>query len=178
MTPTRSIQSLSTQLVTFHTSLRLPEAAQRLEARVGFPNDKDLGGLRTARSADDVRDLVNKILDGKEFFVFQKLDHTKWVKLLPGTETAPGALLYTIGNPLVAQTIFTKDIMAASVVPFRILLVERADRKTDIVYYLPASLLPEAPAAAAARELLSNLNAAIEGLVYSIVHDVVITVKL
>jgi uncharacterized protein (DUF302 family) len=57
----------------------------------------------------------------------------------------PSALLYTIGNPLIAQMILKYNISAAYNIPLRLLILEKPDEiGTTVSYYLPSSVLGQA----------------------------------
>ena len=54
----------------------------------------------------------------------------------------PSALLYTIGNPLIAQMILKHNILAALNIPPRLLIQEKSDEiGTTVSYYLPSSMM-------------------------------------
>jgi uncharacterized protein (DUF302 family) len=54
----------------------------------------------------------------------------------------PSALLYTIGNPLIAQMILKNNILAAYNIPLRLLILEKPDEiGTTVSYYLPSSVM-------------------------------------
>ena len=54
----------------------------------------------------------------------------------------PVAVVYTIGNPLLAQTIMHQDIRAGYTVPLRLMILEKADGTgTDVIYHLPSSVM-------------------------------------
>ena len=54
----------------------------------------------------------------------------------------PSALLYTIGNPLIAQMILKYNIFAAHNIPLRLLILEKPDEiGATVSYYLPSSIL-------------------------------------
>lgn len=57
----------------------------------------------------------------------------------------PSALLYTIGNPLIAQMILKYNILAAYNIPLRLLILEKPDEiGTTVSYYLPSSVMGQA----------------------------------
>lgn len=57
----------------------------------------------------------------------------------------PSALIYTIGNPLIAQMILKYNIFAAYSVPLRLLILEKPDEiGTTVSYYLPSTVLGQA----------------------------------
>ena len=57
-------------------------------------------------------------------------------------ENVPTATVYTIGNPVIAETMMRHDLRAALNIPPRLLILEKADgRGTDIIYHLPSSVM-------------------------------------
>lgn len=57
-------------------------------------------------------------------------------------EKRPSAMLYTIGNPLIAQSIMKYNISAAYNIPLRLLVLEKPDEiGTTVSYYLPSSVM-------------------------------------
>ena len=54
----------------------------------------------------------------------------------------PSALVYTIGNPLIAQKIIKYNVLAAYNIPPRLLILEKPDEiGTTVSYYLPSSVM-------------------------------------
>jgi uncharacterized protein (DUF302 family) len=78
--------------------------------------------------------------------------------------------LYTIGNPLIAQTILQHDNLAALHIPPRILVTEKQDRSgTKIIYILPSSVmvLRDNPAL---RDAVKVLDSKLEALLARVVR--------
>jgi uncharacterized protein (DUF302 family) len=70
------------------------------------------------------------------------LSHDRWLNAFFSTNDTPVTHLYTIGNPLIAQTILQHDILAALHIPPRILVSEKRDHSgTRIMYILPSSVM-------------------------------------
>lgn len=53
----------------------------------------------------------------------------------------PSAVVYTIGNPLIAQKIVKHNVFAAYNIPPRVLILEKPDGGTTVSYYLPSSVM-------------------------------------
>jgi uncharacterized protein (DUF302 family) len=54
----------------------------------------------------------------------------------------PVAVVYTIGNPLIAQTVMQQDIRAGCMVPLRLMILEKANGTgTNVIYHLPSSMM-------------------------------------
>ena len=80
----------------------------------------------------------------------------------------PSALLYTIGNPLIAQMILKYNILAAYNIPPRLLILEKPDKiGTTVSYYLPSSIMgqPEGGEDPILHANLHNLDVRLETLV-------------
>ena len=72
---------------------------------------------------------------------FLELNHHRWLSVYEG-KPHPAIVVYTIGNPLIAQTIIKHDTRAALNIPLRLLIVEDPEgRKTNIIYQLPSSVM-------------------------------------
>ena len=72
---------------------------------------------------------------------FLELNHHRWLNVYEG-KSHPAIVVYTIGNPLIAQTIVKHDTRAALNIPIRLLIVEDPEgRKTRIIYHLPSSVM-------------------------------------
>jgi uncharacterized protein (DUF302 family) len=94
------------------------------------------------------------------FILFLKVDHSSW---LARVGIGGRATMYTIGNPLIAQTMIRHSIQVGLNVPVRVLIYEDATSKTGrIGYDLPSSLmarLKNAEVTAAAKLLDEKLAA-------------------
>jgi uncharacterized protein (DUF302 family) len=62
------------------------------------------------------------------------VDHTDGVK-------KPSTVVYTIGNPLIAQKIMKHNAFAAYSIPPRLLILGKPDAGTTVSYYLPSSVM-------------------------------------
>ena len=60
---------------------------------------------------------------------------------LEGKKTLPETYVFTLGNPLVAQTFVQYDTRAGMYVPPRVLVNETEEGGTEVVYDLPSSLI-------------------------------------
>ena len=91
---------------------------------------------------------------------FLTVDHGAWLARI-GLNAK--ARMYTIGNPLIAQTMLKHDIAAGLNVPVRLMIYEdAANLTTRLVYDLPSSLmigLQNEMVAAAAKKLDAKLIA-------------------
>ncbi|TFK52915.1 hypothetical protein OE88DRAFT_1656601 [Heliocybe sulcata] len=88
---------------------------------------------------------------------FGQIRHDGWLNAYFGEAAYPHVSVYTLGNPLIAQTMIQHDVIAGYYVPPKVFVVGTADgRGTRVVYDLPSSLI------AAGRE--GELRRAAEGL--------------
>ena len=69
---------------------------------------------------------------------FLIVDHGAWLARI-GVNAK--ARMYTIGNPLIAQTMIKHDLGAGLNVPIRLMIYEDASGKVRLAYDLPSSLM-------------------------------------
>ncbi|KAF9055135.1 hypothetical protein BDZ89DRAFT_1055748 [Hymenopellis radicata] len=129
----KSVTPLSAQLVTFTTTLPISQVLERLDREV---NRANAGGLfpllRTSETKEDLQNGLNEMTRGNNFIFFLQMEHTSCTK----------TVVYTIGNPLLAQTMMQHDMRAAYYVPPRILIKERVGTAgTEVIYHLPSSVI-------------------------------------
>ena len=68
------------------------------------------------------------------------MEHTSWMRLYE--HETPQTVVYTIGNPVIAQSIMRHDLRAAYNIPPRLLIKERTTgHGTEIIYHLPSSVM-------------------------------------
>ncbi|KAF8741111.1 hypothetical protein AX14_005714 [Amanita brunnescens Koide BX004] len=132
----------SAQLVTFETSVPFAEFVARLDRAVNKEgSDQIISKLKGADSREKLEKIVNDIRGGNDFLYFSELNHHRWLSVYEG-KPHPAIVVYTIGNPLIAQTIVKHDVRAALNIPPRLLIVEDPERhKTSIIYQLPSSVM-------------------------------------
>ena len=86
--------------------------------------------------------------------VFTTRAHHLLTNILEGRKDALVTHLYTLGNPLLAQTMMQRDRRAALHVPPRLLVLEKDDRMgTEVTYILPSSLIAVSPSGVVDEEL-------------------------
>lgn len=77
---------------------------------------------------------------GLRYFLGATYHH--WLNAYNGTTDTPQTYSYTLGNPLVAQTILRHDLTAALHIPPKIIIVKKADGSgTWVAYDDPASVI-------------------------------------
>ena len=73
---------------------------------------------------------------------FLDIRHHPWLNTYHRIKTTPCTVLYTVGNPLIAQAILRYDLRAGLYIPPRLLVQEKADGKgTMVMYQLPSSVM-------------------------------------
>ncbi|PFH51462.1 hypothetical protein AMATHDRAFT_59249 [Amanita thiersii Skay4041] len=151
----KTITTFTAQLVTFESALPFKDVVTRLDKALNKEGSKQIVprmGASTSRT--EIENLINGICKDNDFLYFLELNHHKWLNIFEGNDN-PAAVLYIIGNPLIAQTIIKHDIRAAYNIPPRLLVLEKPDRSgTKLVYHLPSSVMaltdnPELKAAVA-----------------------------
>ena len=80
---------------------------------------------------------------------------------------------YTLGNPLIAETMMRHDIRTALSVPFRILVAERPDgRGTQLSYFQPSTLIA-VPEGGKVNQELKAAAEALDGLAEKLLQKVI-----
>jgi len=89
---------------------------------------------------------------------FLEMNHDKWMNLYTD-KTGSQAVVYTLGNPLLAATIMQHDIRAGYNLPPRLMIVQKSDgHGTNVMYHLPSSIVSweDNPGLKAALEVLDS----------------------
>ncbi|KAF8351515.1 hypothetical protein F5887DRAFT_862962, partial [Amanita rubescens] len=160
----KTTTKFSAQLVTLETSVPFTEVIARLDSAVNKEGSNQIiSQLRNASTREQLEKIVNDIRGESDFLYFLELNHHRWLNVYEG-KRHPAIVAYTIGNPLIAQTIVKHDVRAALNIPLRLLIVENPEGpSTSIIYQLPSSVMvladdPELRDAAEALDLkLENL---------------------
>ncbi|KAJ7578381.1 hypothetical protein C8J56DRAFT_967800 [Mycena floridula] len=135
----KTITPFQAKLVTVEYDLPFDVICKRLDRET----NKDGGSgiiptLKNAESKTDVVDGVNKLAEGRDFIQFFQLNHS-WMKHFH--HKVPKTVVYTIGNPLIAETMMKHDLRAAYNIPPRLLVLENeGEDKTSVIYHLPSSV--------------------------------------
>lgn len=101
---------------------------------------------------------------------FGVLQHHRWLRVYFDSPTIPEDYLYTIGNPLIAQTMLQYDLVIGLQVPPRLLILGNENGNgSKVIYDLPSSLITGANAggekAKELRKAAEVLDAKLEGLI-------------
>src|SRR6266699_4243879 len=145
-----------------HVSSRsFEEVVNAFESAVGSVEDTGFAVLvASMKSAEEFESQVKSRESTSGFMRFLTVDHGAWIARV-GVNAK--ARMYTIGNPLIAQTMLKHDIAAGLNVPVRLMIYEDAvSRTTRLAYDLPSSLmsgLQNEKVAAAAKKLDAKLIA-------------------
>jgi uncharacterized protein (DUF302 family) len=110
------------------------------EASVGPGDGKTFQSVvDEAKSADNFAERIRAAEGSSGFILFLKVEHGPWLARMG---IGGRASMYTIGNPLIAQTMIRHNIEVGLDVPVRVLIYEDAASKTGrIGYDLPSSLM-------------------------------------
>jgi uncharacterized protein (DUF302 family) len=145
-----------------HTTQRgFDEVVRAFEAALGSVED---GGLReiaaSARNTEEFEERVRAREGSSGFMRFLTVDHGGWMSRYG---SGARSRMYTIGNPLIAQTMLRHSVAAGLNVPIRLLIYEDVESGTTrLTYDLPSSLmsvLQNDEVMAAARKLDAKLIA-------------------
>ncbi|KAJ7179194.1 hypothetical protein C8R46DRAFT_628750 [Mycena filopes] len=155
----KSISSHTLQLVTFTTATPFAEVIARLDKEVGKGPKPGMAALVGATSKDDFEKRVGEAIGPSGFMYFNDVNHSTWLQLYT---KAPGLVVYVIGNPQIAATVLEHDVRAAYNMPPRLLVIDKANEGTEVVYHLPSSVMAlgdKAEVKAAAEAIDSKLEA-------------------
>jgi uncharacterized protein (DUF302 family) len=145
-----------------HVSTRpFEEVVSAFESGVGSVEDTGFSALlASTKGAGEFEAGVQSRAGSSGFMRFLTVDHGAWLTRI-GLKAR--ARMYTIGNPLIAQTMLKHDIAAGLNVPVRLMIYEEpATRTTRLAYDLPSSLmsgLHNEKVASAAKKLDAKLIA-------------------
>jgi uncharacterized protein (DUF302 family) len=145
-----------------HVSSRsFEEVVSAFESAVGSVEDTGFPALlASTKSAEEFEASVQSRAGSSGFMRFLTVDHGAWLTRI-GLKAR--ARMYTIGNPLIAQTMLKHDIAAGLNVPVRLMIYEEpATLTTRLAYDLPSSLmggLQNEKVASAAKKLDAKLIA-------------------
>jgi uncharacterized protein (DUF302 family) len=101
------------------------------------------GGMRdisaSARDTADFEERVRSREGSSGFMLFLAVDHGVWMFHYG---SSAGSRMYTLGNPLIAQTMLRHSVAADLNVPIRVLIYEdKESGTTRLAYDLPSSLM-------------------------------------
>jgi uncharacterized protein (DUF302 family) len=124
-----------------HVSTRpFEEVVNAFESAVGSVEETGFPALlASSENAEKFESQVKSRESTSGFMRFLTADHGAWLARI-GLNAK--AVMYTIGNPLIARTMLEHDIAAGLNVPVRLMIYEDAvNRTTRLTYDLPSSLM-------------------------------------
>ena len=123
-----------------HVSTRtFEEVVAAFEAATGSVEDGYITkAAGAAKSPADFEADIRAREGTSGFMRFLIVDHGAW---LARVGVNAKARMYTIGNPLIAQTMIKHDLGAGLNVPIRLMIYEDASGKVRLAYDLPSSLM-------------------------------------
>jgi uncharacterized protein (DUF302 family) len=161
------MQNESTLIHREHVSGRTFEVVvTAFEAAVGTIDEESFhAAVRASAGADQFERRMRAFEGSSGFMRFMRIDHGAWMSRIG---LAAKAILYILGNPLIARTLLEHDIRAGLNVPVRAMIYE--DQRSGacrFAYDLPSSLmapLGNEKLLAAARRLDEKLAALAESV--------------
>ncbi|CAK5275671.1 unnamed protein product [Mycena citricolor] len=133
----KTVTTHTFQLVHVCTELPFEQVTASLQASLG--EKRAAAGLIGATSLEDFQNRVETSKGPSDFMHFIEFNHGNWLQLFSDTPS-PRAVVYVLGNPLIAHTMVKHDMRAALNVPYRLLVLQQGNG-TDILYHLPSSLI-------------------------------------
>ena len=73
---------------------------------------------------------------------FGELAHHRWMKTYTGVPSTPQTIVYTFGNPLIAQSMLRYDLVGTLHIPPKLVLIETPGGGTKVIYDDPATTIP------------------------------------
>ncbi|VDB89977.1 unnamed protein product [Peniophora sp. CBMAI 1063] len=140
----KSIETFAAQRVSYTTDLPVYEVLKRLDAAVNRDSEKNI--VRSIRSARTPKELELRVREvaGDDFGFFFEFNHSNWLKMYLGSDDVPEMHVYTIGNPILAQSMLKHRPASGLYVPLRLMVMGRyadSNRGTVVVYDLPSSMI-------------------------------------
>lgn len=129
---TRTETTYQTTRITRTYDKSFDKVVERLHSSIKKPGGTGLGILDQLSSKEAFEKVTNAALGPHEFMQFQQFNHGDWMSLY-GVNGGRKVARIIFGNPQIAITMIKHDISAALFVPVEVLIVEREDRKTDVV---------------------------------------------
>jgi len=141
----KTVVPFTAKSVKFDTDVPFAEVISRLNIAVNKEGSGNImARLKLIYTQDEFTAVVNNTIGDSEFLYFMEVKHHRLLEYTDGVQK-PSALLYIIGNPLIAQIILKHNILAAYNIPLRLLILEKPDEVgTTVSYYLPSSVLGQA----------------------------------
>ncbi|KAI0078083.1 TT1751-like protein [Panus rudis PR-1116 ss-1] len=145
-TITKDVLAYTAQRVTLSSKKPIQETLAAVDAELNKVGAgiEIMKILATAQNKEDIEKGMEKLTEGKRDFVFFAAgSHSKWLSAyFNGTRTFTETHVYTMGNPLVAQTMLKHDLTAGLHVPPKLLVQEiEGGKGSRVIYDLPSSVI-------------------------------------
>ncbi|KAG6860991.1 hypothetical protein C0995_005011 [Termitomyces sp. Mi166 len=130
----KTVEPFTGQLITYQTNLPFGVVISRLNEQVNKTGSANfLAHLAAATTKEQVVTMVANIIGSRDFL---------WMNILDGPDIYPPAVVYTIGNPVIAETFMRYDIGAGYAIPPQVMVLGDAnDESTTVFYHRPSSLI-------------------------------------
>jgi len=145
--PTPKVENYEGTRITVHSSHPFDDVLSRLHSSIGSTETENgrqiiasLTHPTSPQTAQTFSEAVKSAVGPHDFMVFHELDHSTWPHLF-NVHTGLKARRVLVGNPLVAITMMKHDMTAGLAVPVELLLLEKEEGGTDVVYQLPSALI-------------------------------------
>lgn len=122
------------------TRLSFEEVRGRLQDSLGHATMSDIQAVAQAvKSAEEyVHEIEGRFVGKSGFMLFYEIDHGGWIGAFGIRRKA---LRLILGNPLIAITMLRHDLNAGLFVPVELLLTDKSDGGSRVVYVRPSSLI-------------------------------------
>jgi len=138
----KTVIPFTAKLIKFDTAVPFAQVISRLNIAVNKEGSGNImAKIKLVDTQDEFSAVINDTIGDSGFLYFMEVKQHRLLEYTDGVKK-PSALLYTIGNPLIAQMILKYNIFAAYNIPLRLLILEKPDEiGTTVLYYLPSSIL-------------------------------------
>ncbi|KZS95699.1 hypothetical protein SISNIDRAFT_483920 [Sistotremastrum niveocremeum HHB9708] len=136
----KHVQPYTAQRITFTSARTIDEVQASLDEAINRQSPIGLEVFRDSLSKDQFQESINEKIGPSGFMFFGAASYSFSDKL-SHSQSPPKTILYTIGNPLIAQTMIVHDRTTALHVPPQIFIAENANGGSTITYDLPSSVI-------------------------------------
>lgn len=141
----KHIEEFNVRRIRYTTDLPVAEVLKRLDAAVNRSRGEGriVSIIRAARTPQEL-ELRLKEASGENFGFFLETPHSSWMRMYLGRNDIPEMRVYTIGNPLIAQTMMRHEPLTGLYVPLRLMVMGKtadSSRGTVVVYDVPSSMI-------------------------------------
>ncbi|KAG6812322.1 hypothetical protein H0H92_003406 [Tricholoma furcatifolium] len=140
----KTVTPFTAQLITYQTSLSYEAVISRLNEAVNRTGSAGfLDHMALVTTKEGIVNLVANITAGSpwDFLYFMELDHSRWMNIFDAPDKYAPAVVYTIGNPVLAETFMRYDIRAGYEIPPKVMVLGNTSVGGTTVFYHRPSLL-------------------------------------